>query len=279
MSGYPNETTVYRLGYMNYRGPVSSIGENGEAWKAKTIENQFDGLATFTGNGVLSEGSYSAAWSGTVAVSLTVLDAIIGGVHVETSTVKQWTGLTSGTTWYLFATLITTGSPNSLEDKTWLPVSSESSAIPANSIILARIVISADATPTMTITSDITVTGKLYSIPMAETRVNDISSTAAAMQTVTDPYPGATPAVSLPTSLAGELERLRYQVDQIIHGAPGATPTNYWYLDPPTNLAELEPLTNQQPHIVDSAANLAELTTKFNTLLGYLENLGLLATS
>jgi len=35
----------------------------------------------------------------------------------------------------------------------------------------------------------------------------------------------------------------------------------------------------QQAHITDADGTLADITTKFNTLLGYLENLGLLATS
>jgi len=49
---------------------------------------------------------------------------------------------------------------------------------------------------------------KVATTNMIATCVDDYSANAAQMQTVTDPYPGA--AVSLPTTLAGELERLRY---------------------------------------------------------------------
>ena len=43
--------------------------------------------------------------------------------------------------------------------------------------------------------------------------MDDYSTNVAQMKTVTDPYPAA--AESLATSLAGEIERLRYQVDQM----------------------------------------------------------------
>lgn len=53
--------------------------------------------------------------------------------------------------------------------------------------------------------------------------VDDESTNAAAMQTTADPYPAASP--SLATSLQGEIQRLRYIVQQI-------TGMSYWYVDP-----------------------------------------------
>ena len=44
------------------------------------------------------------------------------------------------------------------------------------------------------------------------------------------------------------------------------------------NDAGLEPIV-AQPHIIDADGNLADITTKFNTLLSQLETLGILATS
>lgn len=55
------------------------------------------------------------------------------------------------------------------------------------------------------------------------TGLDDASSNDAAMQVQTDPYPSAT--ISRPTSLQGELERIRYQLAQL-----GLT--TYWYQDP-----------------------------------------------
>lgn len=61
--------------------------------------------------------------------------------------------------------------------------------------------------------------------------IDDYSSTDGEMQTTTDPYPGS--VVSRPTSSAGELERIRYQINQII----GKT---YWYQDPSLSLEALK---------------------------------------
>jgi hypothetical protein len=52
---------------------------------------------------------------------------------------------------------------------------------------------------------------------------DDYSATAAQMQTAADPYPAA--VASQATSLAGELERLRYILKQV-------TNKTYWYQDP-----------------------------------------------
>ena len=61
-------------------------------------------------------------------------------------------------------------------------------------------------------------------------QMDDYSANAAGMQANTDPYPGA--SESLPTSLAGELERIRYILKQI-------TGTAQWYIDPAIALSAL----------------------------------------
>jgi microcystin-dependent protein len=61
--------------------------------------------------------------------------------------------------------------------------------------------------------------------------MDDYSSSDSQMQTAVDPYPGA--ATSRPTSLQGEIERIRYQLAQML----GET---YWYIDPDASLANLD---------------------------------------
>lgn len=56
---------------------------------------------------------------------------------------------------------------------------------------------------------------------------DDYSTTVTEMRTVSDPYPAGTP--SQPTSLAGEIERIRYLIAQI-------TGNTYWYEDPESAL-------------------------------------------
>jgi len=63
---------------------------------------------------------------------------------------------------------------------------------------------------------------------MDPTGIGDMSADATAFQTTVDPYPGA--AVSLPTDLKGEIDRLRYLVAQITGEAQ-------WYIDPDGSLA------------------------------------------
>lgn len=62
-------------------------------------------------------------------------------------------------------------------------------------------------------------------------QMDDYSDNVAEMQTTTDPYPAA--SESLATSLAGELERIRYLIAQI-------TGETQWYIDPDNSLAGLE---------------------------------------
>lgn len=60
--------------------------------------------------------------------------------------------------------------------------------------------------------------------------IDDYSANDTEMQTMTDPYPAG--ATSRPTSLQGEMERIRFQFDNII----GKT---YWYEDPDTTIAAI----------------------------------------
>ena len=62
-------------------------------------------------------------------------------------------------------------------------------------------------------------------------QMDDYSSSAGQMQTTTDPYPGA--SESLATSMAGELERIRFVLKQITGEAQ-------WYIDPDDTIAGLK---------------------------------------
>ena len=61
-------------------------------------------------------------------------------------------------------------------------------------------------------------------------QMDDYSTDATEMQTTTDPYPAAAP--SLATTLAEDLERLRYVMKQITGEAQ-------WYIDPQAALNEV----------------------------------------
>lgn len=63
--------------------------------------------------------------------------------------------------------------------------------------------------------------------------MDSYSDTDAQMQIQTNPYPGS--VTSHATSLGGEIERIRYQVNLMI----GAVTPPYWYAAPPTNLTAL----------------------------------------
>jgi len=69
--------------------------------------------------------------------------------------------------------------------------------------------------------------------PIRPEDVNNYSANLAEMQTQTDPYPAGVP--SLPEYMTGELERIRYQLNEIIGG-------NFWYEDVPASLAGLSAL-------------------------------------
>ena len=92
--------------------------------------------------------------------------------------------------------------------------------------------------PIVTVVDDDLITADLWmdefqniSNLMVPSGIDDYSASNGEMQTETDPYPGD--VVSRPTSLQGELERLRFQVNQII----GKT---YWYQDPTLSLEALK---------------------------------------
>jgi hypothetical protein len=78
--------------------------------------------------------------------------------------------------------------------------------------------------------------------------MDDCAEDALAMQTAADPYPGG--SVSLPTSLRGEIHRLRYLIKQI-------TGETYWYVDPDTSLASLLAARNARNNIYDANTILA----------------------
>ena len=67
--------------------------------------------------------------------------------------------------------------------------------------------------------------------------IDDYSTNASEMQSTVDPYPSSTE--SLPTSLSGELERLRYLIAQI-------TGKTYWYQDPSPTLSDTVNKTGAQ---------------------------------
>lgn len=82
--------------------------------------------------------------------------------------------------------------------------------------------------------SGLTLTANIYNTDhqnhinnQNSTQIDDYSASVAEMQTTTDPYPSA--SASQPTTLAGELERLRYMIKQITGQAQ-------WYIDPSGSL-------------------------------------------
>ena len=74
--------------------------------------------------------------------------------------------------------------------------------------------------------------------------MDDYSANDSQMQTATDPYPGG--ATSRPTSLQGEIERLRYILAQI-------TGKTYWYVDVDVDIATFK--TRFDAHTHDGTAN------------------------
>src|ERR1017187_2011973 len=75
--------------------------------------------------------------------------------------------------------------------------------------------------------------------------VGGYEDTDAQMQIQTPPYPGS--VTSHATSLGGEIERIRYQISQIL----GATTPAYWYAAPPTNLTALQNITVPLGAVID----------------------------
>lgn len=93
-------------------------------------------------------------------------------------------------------------------------------------------------TPLTTVVTDDLITADLWNDEFANLYdnltpggIDDYSATDGQMQTTADPYPGS--VISRPTSLAGEQERIRFQLNQII----GKT---HWYEDPSLSLEALK---------------------------------------
>lgn len=91
--------------------------------------------------------------------------------------------------------------------------------------------------PLITVISGQTITASLWNNEWENVDTNfnpagmdDYSATDSQMQTASDPFPAG--ATSRPTSLQGEIERLRYQLANIL----GET---YWYNDPDATIAAL----------------------------------------
>lgn len=82
--------------------------------------------------------------------------------------------------------------------------------------------------------------------------VGDYSATVTQMRSTADPYPGS--AESQPTSLAGELERIRYQI-LYLKKAMQASSATYWYEDPPTQGALTIDSVNKYIGINDTTPN------------------------
>jgi hypothetical protein len=87
--------------------------------------------------------------------------------------------------------------------------------------------------------------------------MDDYSTNAAQMKTVTDPYPAS--AESLATSLAGELERIRYVIKQITGQAQ-------WYIDPNVPIVGIRAVTLRlEPGATPGTnINVNELAQGFN---------------
>lgn len=77
--------------------------------------------------------------------------------------------------------------------------------------------------------------------------VGGYSDTDTQMQIQTAPYPGS--VTSHASSLAGELERIRFQICQIINGS--TTPPNYWYQAPNSSLYTLNAIAIPVGGVID----------------------------
>lgn len=106
-------------------------------------------------------------------------------------------------------------------------------------------------TPLITVISGQTITASLWnneynniSTNFIPAGMDDASGTDPEMQTTADPYPAS--ATSRPTSLLGEIYRLRYLVTQITGGT-------YWYVDPVVDLTTFK--TRFDAHTHDGTAN------------------------
>lgn len=88
--------------------------------------------------------------------------------------------------------------------------------------------------------------------------MDDYSSSVSQMRSTADPYPAS--AESLPTSLAGELERIRYVIAQI----SGET---YWYQDPVVSLSAASAYSGgyKKPELIWISSTTVDLSTNTST--------------
>lgn len=123
--------------------------------------------------------------------------------------------------------------------------------------------------PLITVISGQTITASLWNGEFENIDSNftpagmdDYSANDTQMQTTTDPYPAS--ATSRPTSLQGEIERLRYLLTQITGEA-------YWYIDPDVDIATFKTrfdahthsgASNQGPQITASGLASDSVTTE-----------------
>lgn len=245
MALYANSTTNYAFGY-NQGEPGSSTSDER---RFKTIDSLLEmwDRVHYTSGCVISEGTYTGTFvSGASTVTLTSLVAGIPYANrkllVNVSTTKTWTGLTNSNTYWLYATVtVTSATQRYSTDYTAVSTDSDTEpTAPANSILLAKAVTTASGITVYSSEEDLAGTAKKWARDVGDPEdIDDYSVSVAEMRATTDPYPGATPSASQAVTLVGELERLRYQVLNIMYGAQGATPSYYWYQDPPTNLDSL----------------------------------------
>ena len=84
--------------------------------------------------------------------------------------------------------------------------------------------------------------------------MDDESANAAAMQATADPYPGS--VASLATSLTGEIQRIRYQLNQLVGGT-------YWYEDA-LGAANLKRFMNAGATAPEWAVGIKLIQTTYN---------------
>ena len=106
--------------------------------------------------------------------------------------------------------------------------------------------------PLITVISGQLITASLWNNEFVNLQTNlnppgigGYSDTDTQMQIQTAPYPGS--VTSHASSLGGEIERIRYQISQIL----GATTPAYWYAAPPTNLTALQNITVPLGAVID----------------------------
>lgn len=96
------------------------------------------------------------------------------------------------------------------------------------------------------------------------TSIDDYSSTTTVMRTQSDPYPLG--AESLATTLAGELERLRYSQWKTLQAILGSAAATYWYQYPGSTLIDVFKIAATGVAITPTSNQLVLGTTRTVTL-------------